>query len=201
MNWEDISIKQSYELVKAGELYEDEFDKKLAVLAAIEGLTFDEALELKVSEITKLTAKYGFLEKPIKTKLVTKWNGYNFVIKLSDMKAEQMIDFLETCKEDLSDKIHIILAILVKTDDIVYKEMNGKGLKLEVKRNKIIKDFDYICDDILHNCPITIAKGISDFFFRKYNLSQRIIQDYSLQKLKEMNKILKSQHQMLTETS
>lgn len=179
MDWNDITIKQSYELVKAGELYEDEFDKKLAVLAAIEGLTFDEALELKVSEISKLTAKYGFLEKPIKTKLVTKWNGYNFVIKLSDMKAGQMIDFLETCKEDLSDKIHIILAILDTGN----------------------KDFDAKCDDILHNCPITIAKGISDFFFRKYNLSQRIIQDYSLNKLKEMNKILKSQHQTLVETS
>jgi hypothetical protein len=179
MNWENISIKQSYELQKASELYEDEFDKKLAVLAAIEGLTFDEALELKISEITKLTAKYGFLEQPIKTKLVTKWNGYNFVIKLSDMKAGQMIDFLETCKEDLSDKIHIILAILDTGD----------------------KEFDTKSDDILHNCPITVAKGISDFFFRKYNLSPRIIQDYSLKKLKEMNKILKSQAQTLAETS
>ena len=179
MNWENISIKQSYELQKASELYEDEFDKKLAVLAAIEGLTFDEALELKVSEITKLTAKYGFLEQPIKTKLVTKWNGYNFVIKLSDMKAGQMIDFLETCKEDLSDKIHIILAILDTGD----------------------KEFDTKADDILHNCPITVAKGISDFFFRKYNLSPRIIQDYSLKKLKEMNKILKSQAQTLAEIS
>mgnify|MGYP007100211204 CR=1 FL=1 len=26
MNWENISIKQSYELQKASELYEDEFD-------------------------------------------------------------------------------------------------------------------------------------------------------------------------------
>jgi hypothetical protein len=57
MNCENINIKQSYELQKVGELYEDEFDKKLAVLAAIEGLTFDEALELKVSEISKLTVK------------------------------------------------------------------------------------------------------------------------------------------------
>lgn len=178
MNWEDISIKQAYELHKAGELYEDEFDKKLAIIAAIEGLTFDEALELKVSEIAKLTARYDFLEKPIKTKVVTKWNGYNFVIKLSDLKAGQMIDFLETCKEDVSDKIHIILAILDTGN----------------------KDFDLKCEDILHNCPITIAKGIADFFFRKYNLSQRIIREYSLQRLKEMNKILKNQVQTLQET-
>jgi len=178
MNWHDISIKQFYELQKAGELYEDEFDKKLAVLAAIEGITFDEALELKISEIAELTKHYGFLDQPIKTKVVTKWNGYNFELKLSNLKAGQMIDFLETCKADINTSIHVILAILDTTD----------------------KDFDKKHDDILNNCPITIAKGISDFFFRKYNLSPLIIQDYSLNKLKEMNKILKNQHQILAET-
>jgi hypothetical protein len=176
MTWNDITVKQFYELQKAGGLYEDELDKRLAIIAAIQGITFDEATDLKISEIAKLTKDYSFLNEPIKTKIVTKWRDYEFVIKLSNLKAGQMIDFLEACKEDINFKLHTVLAIL----DIGNK-----------------KDFDEKETEILNHCPIPIVKGISDFFFRRYELSPRVIQEYSLNRMKEMNQILRKQKQAL----
>lgn len=170
MNWNDITIKQFYELQKINNLYDDEFDRKLAMIAICQGVDFEEALEYRVHYVAELSKKYEFLNEPMKTKVVTRWKDYNFELKLSNLKAGQMIDFLETCKEDVETKLHIILAILD----------NGKV------------DFETKEKDLL-DCPVPIVKGISDFFFHKYEMSQRIIQEYSLQKLKKMSKILKNQ--------
>ena len=170
MNWNDITIKQFYELQKVNDLYDDEFDRKLAMIAICQGVDFDEALEYRVHYVAELSKKYEFLNEPMKTKVTTKWKEYTFELKLSNLKAGQMIDFLETCKDDVNNKLHIILAIL--------------------DTSKV--DFETKEKDLL-NCPVPIVKGISDFFFLKYNLSQRAIQEYSLRKMKMMNKILKSQ--------
>lgn len=148
--WNDISVNQFYLIRKAIADHEDDFDKNLAIIGACEGLAYDEVLELKMSELNRLVKEYGFLSEPIKTKVQTKWKDYTFTIKLSDLKAGQMIDFLETSKEGIADKLHTVLAILDTT----------------AKR-----DFEQKEIDILNNCPITIVKGISDFFFRKYRLS------------------------------
>lgn len=169
MSWDKISVKQFYEIQKAIKDYEDDFDRNIAIIGVCEGLTFDEALELKISEITKLSKQFGFLSEPIKTKLQTKWNDYTFTIKLSDLKAGQMIDFLETCKGGVDDKLHTVLAVLDTTSK---------------------KDFDNKEQDILNNCPVTIVKGISDFFFRKYNLSPQTTPKFSRFKLRLMMKNL-----------
>jgi len=163
MTWENITTKQFYELQKVKELYEDDFDRKLGMLAVVTDQTFDDLLELKISEINKLSSKFEFLNMDIKCK-ITGWKDYKFTLKLSDLKADQLIDFLETAKEDVTFKLHTILAILDTT-----------------KKDSAEKEADLL------NCPITIVKGISDFFFRKYKLSPRIIQMYSLQQVEKMN--------------
>jgi hypothetical protein len=175
MTWENITTKQFYEREKVLLEYEDEFDRKLASIGILTGQTFDEVCELKMSEINALTKKYHFfLYEQINAKVVTGWKDYKFTIKLSDLQADQFIDFLETTKEDYTFKLHTILAILDTTK----------------------KDFAEKEADLL-NCPITIVKGISDFFFRKYKLSPRIIQMYSLQQVEKMNqKIYQLQQQV-----
>lgn len=177
MTWNDITTKQYYGLVKASEEYEDEFDKCMAVIAALTNQTFDDVLSLKVSEIQRLTKKFEFTNTPCKGKAVHKWKHYNFTVKLSDLKAEQFIDYIQTTKGDINFQLHSILAILD----------NSGGLYTD-------KEEDFL------NCPFPIVKGISDFFFRKYELSPRIIQSYSLSKMKQLNqKIVKMSHDLKQE--
>jgi len=177
MNWNDISVNQYYQLQKVNDEFEDDFDRRLAMLAILSNQTFDDVVDLKISEINKLSKKFDFINTPIKTKVVTMWNGYRFIIKLSDLKAGQMIDLLETCKEDVNNNLHRILAIL----DISDKDR-------DVKEKELL------------NCPITIVQGISNFFFRKYNLSPQVIQDYSLNKLREMNRKVEKMSREISET-
>lgn len=176
MNWSDITLRQWYNLQKVND-YEDILDKRLAMIAAVTDSTFDEVEGLKMSEINKLAKEYEFLNTPIKTKVVTGWKDYKFVVKLSDLTAGQMIDFLETAKEDIENKLHVLLAIMD----------TGSKKDFEAKQKELLE------------CPITIVQGISNFFFRKYNLSPQAIQDYSLKKLKEMNQIVQKMSQELQE--
>lgn len=174
MTWNDITTKQYYGLVKASEEYEDDFDRRLAIIAALTNQTFDEVTDLTMSEIRKLSEKFEFTNTPCPSKVVTKWKDYRFTLKLSDLKAEQFIDYIQTTKGDINFQLHSILAILDNTG----------GLYTD-------KEADFL------NCPFPIVKGISDFFFRKYEVSPRIIQSYSLSKMKQLNqKIVKMSHDL-----
>lgn len=174
MNYDDITIKQYYNLIKAND-YETELDKRIAMLAAVNDLTFDEVEEWTVGRINSEAKKYSFLGEPIKTKVQPRWNGYEFTIKLNDLRADQMIDYLELTKNDLTFELHSLLAIL------------------DVSK----KDFAEKQKHILETCPITIAQGVSNFFLHKYSLSTKVIQNYSLSKMKELERLTKMNQELL----
>lgn len=174
MNYDNITIKQYYNLIKAND-YETELEKKVAVLAAVNDLPYDEVEGWTHSRIVTEAKKYSWLGTPIKSKVQPKWDRFNFVIKLNELRADQIIDYLELTKNDLTFEIHSLLAILDTT----------KGDYVEKQK--------YILD----NCPITIAQGVSNFFLHKYNLSTRAIQNYSLAKMKELERLTKMNRELL----
>jgi len=171
MNWNDIKLKQWYELQQVKDLYPEELDQRLAMIGICHGYTFDEMSEVKISDINKMTKELDFFDTPMKVKLVSKWKDIKFIVKLSDLKAGQMIHFMDIASKDIELKLHTVLAIL----DTTYP-----------------KNFAEVEKQILNECPITIVKGLSDFFFRKYNLSLETIREYSLSQLKEMKTNLKT---------
>jgi hypothetical protein len=158
MNWNDIKVKQWYELQKVTSLYSDELDQRLAIIGICNGITFDDMSDVKISDINRMTKELSFFDTPIKHKVVTRWEGIKFVLKLSDLKAGQMIHFLEIAGEGVETKLHTVLAIL----DTTYP-----------------KNFEATEKQILNECPMPIVKGISDFFFHKYKLLHPITQSYS----------------------
>lgn len=191
MNWNDIKVHQWYELQKVGELYPDELDQRLAIVGICFGLTFEEMQEVKITDINRMVKELDFLDTPMKNKIVSKWKDIKFVVKLSDLKAGQMIHFLDVCGRK---------PIGLTPDDIIWKDT---GSTLETSLHTILavldttypKNFAEVEKLILNECPITIVKGLSDFFFRKYSLLPQTIQEYSRSQLKEMETDLKNYNQ------
>lgn len=157
MTWNDITLKQWYELAKVPTLYDDELDKRLAVIGICHGYTYDEMLDFKQSEIHKMFKDLAFLDTPLKGNANTKWDGLRFTLKLDDLKAGQMIHFLDIAGQDIEDKLHTVLSIIETTYPKNFAENEAKLL----------------------NCPIPLVKGVSDFFFRRYGTLLRITQRYS----------------------
>lgn len=147
VTWDNVNLKQWYELQRINE-YEDDIDKKLAMIAVLCNMSIEEVEGMKLAEINKLSGNFEFLNTTIQTKIVKKWRDYIFVIKLSNFTAGQMIDYLEAAKKGIAYNLHTLLAIM----DV------GSKKEFEEKEKELLE------------MPITIAHGIANFFFHKYRV-------------------------------
>lgn len=183
-NWSDITIRKYIERVKLSRKSGSELEtvEQMIKLAAV---TFecseDEAANIGLDKLNQVNQLFKS-EKPTKIVKEIRLNGQHFEFELNPNKltASQYAGVMEATK-DIDLNLHLFLFHLARPYN--YSWFRKKYIKLEDHQTiELIDQFKDI--------PMSVANPIAVFFFNLSIEFTRILNDYSDQKLKEMNKIL-----------
>ena len=183
-NWSDITIRKYIERVKLSRKSGSELEtiEQMIKLAAV---TFecseDEAANIGIDKLNEVNQLFKS-EKPTKIVKEIRLNGQHFEFELNPNKltASQYAGVMEATK-DIDINLHLFLFHLARPYN--YSWFRKKYIKLE--------DYQTIeLIDQFKDIPMSVANPIAVFFFNLSTEFTRILNDYSDQKLKEMNKIL-----------
>jgi hypothetical protein len=142
MTYDNITLKQKYEMDKYAEEYTTDLDIGLANIAYLEGTTVEELYSMDLKDVANLQTKYDFLSKPISGKCPKSFEGYKLILDLRDLKFGDFIDMMELMKTDVDKNRHKIIA------------------KLWTKP----MSFEYRSEYIYNNMSASEAYGLSSFF-------------------------------------
>jgi len=170
MTWNDVTIGQYYAIQDEVDAWEHPIKKGVAPLVVLAGFTMDELLDMEASKLAKLQEKYDFIRQPMKSKNVTKWNGYKIEARIEKLTAGQYIDIDSIKREKVENKYHLYMAILAKGE---------------------IEDFEKKAEYFKKEMPITVASGVASFFLRQWQKYQDNIQHYLTREMKAAEKDLK----------
>jgi hypothetical protein len=183
-NWSDITIRKYIERVKLSRKSGSELEtiEQMIKLAAV---TFEcseeEAANIGLDKLNQVNQLFKS-EKPTKIVKEIRLNGQHFEFELNPNKltASQYAGVMEATK-DIDINLHLFLFHLARPYN--YSWFRKKYIKLE--------DYQTIeLIDQFKDIPMSVANPIAVFFFNLSMEFTRILNDYSDQKLKEMNKIL-----------
>jgi hypothetical protein len=183
-NWSDITIRKYIERVKLSRKSGSELEtiEQMIKLAAV---TFEcseeEAANIGIDKLNQVNQLFKS-EKPTKIVKEIRLNGQHFEFELNPNKltASQYAGVMEATK-DIDINLHLFLFHLARPYN--YSWFRKKYIKLEDHQTiELIDQFKDI--------PMSVANPIAVFFFNLSTEFTRILNDYSDQKLKEMNKIL-----------
>lgn len=183
-NWSDITIRKYIERVKLSRKSGSELEtiEQMIKLAAV---TFEcseeEAANIGLDKLNQVNQLFKS-EKPTKIVKEIRLNGQHFEFELNPNKltASQYAGVMEATK-DIDINLHLFLFHLARPYN--YSWFRKKYIKLE--------DYQTIeLIDQFKDIPMSVANPIAVFFFNLSTEFTRILNDYSDQKLKEMNKIL-----------
>jgi hypothetical protein len=183
-NWSDITIRKYIERVKLSRKSGSELEtiEQMIKLAAV---TFEcseeEAADIGLDKLNQVNQLFKS-EKPTKIVKEIRLNGQHFEFELNPNKltASQYAGVMEATK-DIDINLHLFLFHLARPYN--YSWFRKKYIKLEDHQTiELIDQFKDI--------PMSVANPIAVFFFALSTEFTRILNDYSDQKLKEMNKIL-----------
>jgi hypothetical protein len=183
-NWSDITIRKYIERVKLSRKSGSELEtiEQMIKLAAV---TFEcseeEAANIGLDKLNQVNQLFKS-EKPTKIVKEIRLNGQHFEFELNPNKltASQYAGVMEATK-DIDINLHLFLFHLARPYN--YSWFRKKYIKLEDHQTiELIDQFKDI--------PMSVANPIAVFFFNLSTEFTRILNDYSDQKLKEMNKIL-----------
>jgi hypothetical protein len=183
-NWSDITIRKYIERVKLSRKSGSELEtiEQMIKLAAV---TFEcseeEAANIGLDKLNQVNQLFKS-EKPTKIVKEIRLNGQHFEFELNPNKltASQYAGVMEATK-DIDINLHLFLFHLARPYN--YSWFRKKYIKLEDHQTiELIDQFKDI--------PMSVANPIAVFFFNLSIEFTRILNDYSDQKLKEMNKIL-----------
>jgi hypothetical protein len=183
-NWSDITIRKYIERVKLSRKSGSELEtiEQMIKLAAV---TFEcseeEAADIGLDKLNQVNQLFKS-EKPTKIVKEIRLNGQHFEFELNPNKltASQYAGVMEATK-DIDINLHLFLFHLARPYN--YSWFRKKYIKLEDHQTiELIDQFKDI--------PMSVANPIAVFFFNLSIEFTRILNDYSDQKLKEMNKIL-----------
>jgi hypothetical protein len=183
-NWSDITIRKYIERVKLSRKSGSELEtiEQMIKLAAV---TFEcseeEAADIGLDKLNQVNQLFKS-EKPTKIVKEIRLNGQHFEFELNPNKltASQYAGVMEATK-DIDINLHLFLFHLARPYN--YSWFRKKYIKLE--------DYQTIeLIDQFKDIPMSVANPIAVFFFNLSTEFTRILNDYSDQKLKEMNKIL-----------
>lgn len=183
-NWSDITIRKYIERVKLSRKSGSELEtiEHMIKLAAV---TFEcseeEAANIGIDKLNQVNQLFKS-EKPTKIVKEIRLNGQHFEFELNPNKltASQYAGVMEATK-DIDINLHLFLFHLARPYN--YSWFRKKYIKLEDHQTiELIDQFKDI--------PMSVANPIAVFFFNLSTEFTRILNDYSDQKLKEMNKIL-----------
>ena len=183
-NWSDITIRKYIERVKLSRKSGTELEtiEQMIKLAAV---TFEcseeEAANIGLDKLNQVNQLFKS-DKPTKIVKEIRLNGQHFEFELNPNKltASQYAGVMEATK-DIDINLHLFLFHLARPYN--YSWFRKKYIKLEDHQTiELIDQFKDI--------PMSVANPIAVFFFNLSIEFTRILNDYSDQKLKEMNKIL-----------
>ena len=183
-NWSDITIRKYIERVKLSRKSGSELEtiEQMIKLAAV---TFEcseeEAANIGLDKLNQVNQLFKS-DKPTKIVKEIRLNGQHFEFELNPNKltASQYAGVMEATK-DIDINLHLFLFHLARPYN--YSWFRKKYIKLE--------DYQTIeLIDQFKDIPMSVANPIAVFFFNLSIEFTRILNDYSDQKLKEMNKIL-----------
>ena len=194
-NWSDITIRKYIERVKLSRKSGSELEtiEQMIKLAAV---TFEcseeEAANIGLDKLNQVNQLFKS-DKPTKIVKEIRLNGQHFEFELNPNKltASQYAGVMEATK-DIDINLHLFLFHLARPYN--YSWFRKKYIKLE--------DYQTIeLIDQFKDIPMSVANPIAVFFFNLSTEFTRILNDYSDQKLKEMNKILdKTKTDLLKDT-
>jgi hypothetical protein len=183
-NWSDITIRKYIERVKLSRKSGSELEtiEQMIKLAAV---TFEcseeEAANIGLDKLNQVNQLFKS-DKPTKIVKEIRLNGQHFEFELNPNKltASQYAGVMEATK-DIDINLHLFLFHLARPYN--YSWFRKKYIKLE--------DYQTIeLIDQFKDIPMSVANPIAVFFFNLSTEFTRILNDYSDQKLKEMNKLL-----------
>ena len=183
-NWSDITIRKYIERVKLSRKSGSELEtiEQMIKLAAV---TFEcseeEAANIGLDKLNQVNQLFKS-DKPTKIVKEIRLNGQHFEFELNPNKltASQYAGVMEATK-DIDINLHLFLFHLARPYN--YSWFRKKYIKLE--------DYQTIeLIDKFKDIPMSVANPIAVFFFNLSTEFTRILNDYSDQKLKEINKIL-----------
>lgn len=183
-NWSDITIRKYIERVKLSRRSGSELetiDQMIKLAAVTFECSEDEAANIGLDKLNQVNQLFRS-EKPTKIVKEIRLNGQHFEFGLNPNKltASQYAGVMEATK-DIDLNLHLFLFHLARPYN--YSWFRKKYIKLEDHQTiELIDQFKDI--------PMSVANPIAVFFFNLSTEFTKILNDYSDQKMKEMNKIL-----------
>lgn len=183
-NWSDITIRKYIERVKLSRRSGSELetiDQMIKLAAVTFECSEDEAANIGLDKLNQVNQLFRS-EKPTKIVKEIRLNGQHFEFELNPNKltASQYAGVMEATK-DIDLNLHLFLFHLARPYN--YSWFRKKYIKLEDHQTiQLIDQFKDI--------PMSVANPIAVFFFNLSIEFTKILNDYSDQKMKEMNKIL-----------
>lgn len=187
-SWEDVTLKQYYDLLDVIDLHLSDEDKAIAMLSAVSGVDMDVLInKVDVKVLGKAISDLKFIENTIptgKAKAFFKLKGRKFFFDmvLRDSNASSFISLTENTKTgDIAKRnIHNVMAIFCH-------ELNWWG----VKKKRTINSQKEIADFFKDNMNMNDAFLYRDFFLLSYKSLQKATLSYLGKQNKKMMKELK----------
>lgn len=172
-SWNDITVgdfQYIYNLEK-----EDPEDKLLKLIALVNGVDYEDILDMPISKLEEHFEDIDFLSREPQSKLVKgtyELNGRVYKVYMKELTTAQYIDF-----KQLADKYYEHRAQFLTVFIIPARHRYGDGYDLDIARQDI------------ETMSITDARAVASFFLTRYAISTRIFLRFSIAKLrKEMRR-------------
>lgn len=157
-SWDKVDLKTHKKLYEIStNVYDTEEDKRFKTAAYLNGITYEEFLELPISKAAEMMETAMFLfEKPKPKKIKREYNLNGRVYcpfkDMSEMTTAQYIDYQSVIVEKFEEHLIELMSIILVPKGHIYND----GY-----------DNEQVLND-LETLSVTEALGIADFFISQY---------------------------------
>ena len=170
--WDDITVKDFQAIYKLEK--EDPEDRLLKLIALVNGIGYDDVLNMPISKLESHFPDIDFLQREPRIPLMKGFytlDGTKYRIHTKELTTAQYIDFKQMV-DTYAENLARFLTIFIIPEGHRY----GDGY-----------DLDKAAQDI-SSMPITQARSVADFFLTRCALSTKIFLRYSRVKLRRMER-------------
>ena len=172
LSWDNVSIGTAEKIWKAADKHEHPIARRAAMYAAVMDAEYDKLIDMTLEEFESYTKEYRFIDTMPTKSLSKEWEGYDLVSDVRNATAAQLIDIESSAKDGNNDMARVMALLWRDPRPLTEKE-------------------PYVRD----NMPITVAKGVYDFFLSRSEKLQ--IRSLRYLKLKMMTSLLQLKAQMV----
>jgi hypothetical protein len=159
-SFNEVTLKQQIQVSRDTEKINNDMLKKMAILSGYANIEVSELKKIKISELTSFFKLVSFINEPLDEKTVIEFdfNGSHYYCgqNIVDMEFQDFIS-IENALQQTSGNTYNALPVILA---VMCKKMKADG-KLES-----LDDYDLMKRSVeFENLPITIAHGLSLFFY------------------------------------